>query len=117
MDEVEFARLFQSALEQAVKNAERTFARPFPRKFLVELNVGDNQGQIVEPAHAAAALFIAPDKFYKIIDVCVKAVQSGSTIFFVRPSGHAPIPHSGTFDPHGDGPFKQIEALTVEERS
>jgi hypothetical protein len=117
MDDVEFGRLFQSTLERAANNAERKFGRSFPRKYLVELNVGDYEGHLVEPSEAAAALFIAPDKFYKIIDVCVKTVQSESTIFFVRPSGHAPVPLSGTFDPHGAGPFKEIEPLTVEDRS
>jgi hypothetical protein len=117
MEQAEFARLFESTLERAAKKAEQKLGKLLPRKFLVELYFRDYQGQIVEPAHAAEVLFIGSDKFYKIIDVCVRAVQSGSTIFFVRPSGHAPVPFLETFDPHGDGPFKQIEALAVEYRS
>jgi integrase len=54
MDQVEFAQLFQRALDRAVKNAELKFGRPFPSKYLLELNVGDYHRQIVEFAHAAA---------------------------------------------------------------
>ena len=117
MDEREFAQLFQSTLERAAKKAEQKLGKPLPRKFLVELYFRDYQGQIIEPAHAAEVLFVAPDKFYKIIDVAVIAVRGESTIFFVRPSGHAPVPLSETFDPNGDGPFKQMEAWTIEDRS
>jgi hypothetical protein len=117
MNKAEFAGLFLSILEQVGKKTEQKLGKPLPKKFLVELHFGEYQGRIVEPADAAVALFVAPDKFYKIIDVCVRAVQSGSTVFFVRPSGHAPVPLSETFDPHGDGPFKKIEALTIEDRS
>src|ERR671930_208812 len=111
MDKREFAQLFQSTLERAAKKAEQKLGKPLPRRFLVELYFRDYQGQLIELAHAAEVLFVGPGKFYKIIDVAVIAVRGESTIFFVRPSGHAPVPLSETFNPHGDGPFNPHRSL------
>lgn len=60
-------------------------------------------------------IYLGRDRFYRIIDVAIRRLLPGQSIAFVRVSGHTPGAFSQTWDPSDLGPFKQIEAQTIEQ--
>ena len=114
MDKIEFSKLLSQTLDVAAKRAELRTSRSIPRAFKIQLYLGIHQGELIDPPEAESALYLGPDKFYKIIDVCVRAVRADTTIVFVRPSGHAPVPFSATFDPTTNGPFIQVDPTEID---
>jgi len=115
MTEEEFADLFHQALERAVENAEHRLARPIPRRFAVTVFGAGYSGVIMSPEQAVRVLYLGPDRYYRIIDVAVVAVEQDRCTAFVRISGHAPGSFDETWnDPPGAGPFKQILAQEIK---
>jgi hypothetical protein len=108
MTRAEFHRVFRRAIEAALSFADGELPQPAPRTVEVELHGAGNRGQVMTADDAADRLFIAPDRFYRIVDVGVKAVSRTRTTVFVRASDHALGTWQETWDPDGDGPFKQI---------
>jgi hypothetical protein len=116
MTKTEFGDLFLRALNVAADNAEANLAEPIPRSFRVELHAPGCAGRIVTFDEALSHLYLADDRFYRIIDLAVTQVRAEETVIFTRVSGHQPADFDHTFDPSGYGPFKQLLAEHVTDR-
>lgn len=111
----EFARLFEVALEEAARNAEKALSRDIPRVFKIRLHAAGLSGELLNVSSALEALYLGEDKFFRIIDLMVIEVNSTQSIVFVRPSSHTPSSFHDTWnDPPGMGPFKQIIAEKIK---
>ena len=117
MTKTDFRKLFLQALHVAADNAEKRLGKPIPRSFVVELHAPRSAGGPIRLDDALDYLFIDTDHFYRIIDVAIKVVLPTQSIAFVRVSGHTPAEWGKTWDPSGTGPFKQILAKDLEDRS
>jgi hypothetical protein len=115
MNKDEFRGSFLRALDEAVKNAELILQRPVPRLFLIELHAPDSFGEMLEVDRALDRIYLAGNRFYRVIDVAIRRVLPGKSVVFVRVSGHTPAPFSQTWDPSGLGPFKQLIPETIEQ--
>jgi hypothetical protein len=114
VDQQEFARHFAAALEKAVRVVELATRRQLPRRFLIELHGAGHLGDAVKLEVAVRALYLGPERSYRIVDVGVvanapEAEEAGVTHAWVRVSGHAPAPYDQTWNqPTGSGPFKVL---------
>jgi len=114
MTKQEFRDIFRHALEKAVQNAESKLGHAIPHDLRIELH-----GQAAHPRQmsvdeALDALYLGPDKFFRVIDVAVRNVSNTTTTVFMGISGHAPCRLEETWnDPPGAGPFKQIMAERI----
>ncbi|MEZ5901340.1 MAG: hypothetical protein R3D51_17815 [Hyphomicrobiaceae bacterium] len=113
MNKEQFANLFLRELEQAAKTACEQFKLSLPDNFRIELHGAGGEGRIYGLSEAIDKLFLGDSRFFKIIDIAVKAIGNTETIFFVRVSGHVPCAWSETWDPVHSGPFKQLRAIRV----
>ena len=111
-----FSALFRQALEMAARTAEAHLGRVIPRRFEIVLYGAGRYGTVLDPDGAVAALYVGPDRFFRIIDVAVTAVAANKSTVFVRASGHEPASFEKTWnDPPGQGPFKQLLAKQIRE--
>lgn len=109
MTRADFADLFRHSLEEAAVSADTKLGRPVPRTFGVELHgVGSRSGGLSFD-DALQALYLGPDRFYRIIDIAIRAVTDHELIAFVRISGHQPVGFNDTWNPEHAGPFKQLQ--------
>ena len=109
MTKAEFKRRFAGALEEAATLADEQLGRPVPRHFVIRLYGAGHRGDVVSVTTAAGALYLAEDRFYRIIDVGVVEVCPDTTTIFVRASAHEPSRWDQTWNsPPGSGPFKQL---------
>jgi len=116
MTRADFRTLFLRALNAAADSAEAKLAEPVPRLFRVELHGAGCAGSIISVDEAINRLYLADDRFFRIVDLAVTQVLSDETVVFARVSGHAPGPFANTYDPSDLGPFKQIAAEHVIDR-
>jgi hypothetical protein len=115
MERQQFADLFQSALEEAARNAEAKLARSIPPDFEIELHGAGHSRALLDPQDVLDVLYLGPDRFYRVVDVAVIAVGRHRTRVFVRVSGHEPGSWDQTWnDPPGSGPFHQLIAERIE---
>ncbi len=114
MTEEEFRLLFERALEIATENAEKQMGWLVPRSFGIEmLGVGPHP-KTMKKDDAFEAIYLGPDRFYRIIDVSVFRVSKDVSTVFIRISGHSPGSLNETWNqPPGSGPFKQLLATKV----
>lgn len=117
MTKNDFRELLLRALNSAAENAEAKLAKPAPRSFVIELHAPGSSGRVMSLDEAVNQLYLGSDRFYKIIDVAFKELLPGQSVVFVRASGHRPVEFSKTWDPASLGPFKQIVAEKIEDRS
>jgi hypothetical protein len=117
MTKNEFRELLLRALNSAADNAEVELAKPVPRSFKIELHAPGSSGRTVSLAEAVDQIYLGSDRFYRIIDVAIKELLPGQSVAFVRASGHAPAEFSKTWNPASLGPFKQMIAEKIEDRS
>jgi hypothetical protein len=117
MTKGEFRQLFLRALTAAAESAEARLARPIPRSFVVELHAPGSSEQTLSIDEALDQIYLGRDRFYRIIDVAIRRLLPGRCVAFVRVSGNTPVPFSQTWEPTNLGPFKQILARTIEDRS
>ncbi|MGH9810734.1 MAG: hypothetical protein ACRD9W_26380 [Terriglobia bacterium] len=117
MTKHEFRQLFFRALSEAAQNAEARLGKPIPRSFFVELHAPCSPGRTVSPDEALDEIYLADDRFYRIVDVAIKEVLPEAALAFVRVSGHPPAGFSQTWDPSDLGPFKQIAAQKIKDRA
>ena len=111
----EFNRLFQGALQIAIKNAEEQLQRKLSENLKVVLHGAGHSGDLMDPLKAAEILYLGEEKFYRIIDVAVIKVGKHENTIFVRASSHTPSTFEKTWnDPPGSGPFKQLISLKIE---
>ena len=113
IDRAEFRAYFHKALAAATALAERQFGRVVPARKIVEL-LGLGGGRLA-PDAAADALYVAPDRFYNVIDVGVQWIEGDTTVVFVTPAGFEPCPWEETMDPDGLGPFKPVGSMDIRE--
>jgi len=117
MTKNDFRELLLRALNSAAENAEAKLAKPVPRSFVIELHAPGSTGRTVSLDEAVEQIYLGSDRFYRIIDVAIKELLPGQSVVFVRVSGHPPTEFSKTWDPASLGPFKQIIAEKIEDRS
>ncbi len=117
LTKTEFRELFILALNVAAENAERKFARIIPRSFAIEFHGPGAAGHVVSVDEALNHIYLGSNRFYKIIDVAIKALLPGKSVAFVRVSGHQPDEFDKTWDPNHMGPFKQIISEKIEDWS
>lgn len=109
MTKDEFKALFDRALELAAENAEKKLGRPIPRKFEIEMHGFAPHPRTLQKNDALEAIYLGPDRFYRIVDVAVTRVSKDKSIVFMRISGHELGPMNKTWNqPIGSGPFKQL---------
>ena len=96
MTKKDFRELFVRALNRAADNAEEKLARPIPRSFVVELHAPASPGGTVSVDEALDHIYLGSDRFYRIIDIAIKALLPGEAVAFVRVSGHPPDEFSKT---------------------
>jgi hypothetical protein len=105
----DFGILFRNTLEQAIQVVERALGHSISRNVVIRLHGAGKGGAAMSLEDAIYQLYLAPDRFYRIIDVGVFRVTNDVTEVFVRASEHAPGPWESTWNrPIGMGPFKVI---------
>jgi hypothetical protein len=102
----EFKAYFNDALNVATAEAEKHFRVNLPKHKSVELHGAGHGGDRMAPDAAADALYLGPERFYKLIDVLIKWIEGDTAVTFVRAAGFDPCPWEETLDPGGLGPFK-----------
>ena len=106
----EFAKLFMSAIHEAVALAEGLRGRrDLPNRYRFELQgIGIYGGFITDDIqNAIDSLYLGEELSYRVIDVAVKEIHGDLTVIFVRASGHPPVPWDETFNAsQRKGPFK-----------
>jgi len=117
MTKNDFRELLLRALNSAAENAEAKLAKPVPRSFVIELHAPGSMDRTVSLDEAVDQIYLGCDRFYRIIDVAIKELLPGKSVVFARVSGHPPAEFSKTWDPASLGPFKQIIAEKIEDRS
>jgi hypothetical protein len=111
----EFRGLLLSALEIAIQRAEKRLGRSVPRGIEIEFNGLAPGARMMTVEDALEALYLGPDKFFRIVDVAVLRVLQDRCVVFMCFSGHRPASFSETWNqPEGSGPFKQLDALRIE---
>lgn len=103
MEISEFARAFGRAIQRAAEKSSGILG-----SFLFQVHVAGSPDHPVTQEEALSLIYINPDIFYKIIDVCIMDFTLDSTLVFVRVSGHHPVAYEDTFDPSDLGPFKAL---------
>ena len=115
MNREEFKTLFEHALEMAAENAETKLGRIVPRKFEIEIHGLAPHPRLLNKEDAFGAIYLGPERFYRVIDLSVRRVGKDVCTVFMGISGHAPGPLSQTWDqPPGSGPFKQVLANKID---
>ena len=110
----EFTELFLKCAHDALAYAEKKLGMPLSDDFDVELHGAGVSGEIISRDRALELLYLGEDRFWRIIDVGVKAVVGGKPRLFVRSSGHEPSSFEETCNtPPGNGPFKVVELLNI----
>jgi hypothetical protein len=115
MTKEEFGELFLKALTKAVEFVEHKHSVSLPRQFLIALHSPKSSGERMQFGDALDHLYLAPDRFFKIIDVAVIELIPNTSVMFVRVSGHAPAEFASTLDTAQFGPFKIIEAAQIKD--
>ena len=115
MTKNEFRRLFLQALSTAAENADTRLGHSVPRSFAIELHAPTSAGRTLTVDQALDQIYLEKDRFYRIIDVAIRALLPKKSVAFVRVSGDPPAVFSQTWDPSHLGPFKQIIADTIEQ--
>ncbi len=115
MTKEQFKTLFESALEIAAKNAEMKLGRSVPRNFEIQLHGSAPQQKLLTKDGAFEAIYLGPDRFYRVIDLAVSSVSNHISTVFMCLSGHQPGTLEQTWDqPPGSDPFKQLLADEVK---
>lgn len=115
MTKNEFGVLFDDALEVAARNAEKKLGRPVPRIFEIEMHGLAPHSRRLMKNQALDEIYLAADRFYRIIDLAVRRINKDVSMVFMRVSGHEPGTFSQTWNqPPGSGPFKQLLADDIE---
>jgi hypothetical protein len=111
----EFERLFENRLEAATQIAEQLIGKTLARAFRIRLyGPGHPRGEPIT-TEEALALWLGPDRFFRIIDLAVSCASSRHTEIFARVSGHAPGAFEHTWNqPPGNGPFKLLIPTRVQ---
>jgi hypothetical protein len=113
MDKVQFRQLFLRSVHQALESAQKGIGTQLSNDFEIELHGGGIPGEIVSQNHAVDIMYLGANKFYRIVDVGVKYIDSNNRArVFVRIGDHPPSNFDDTWNnPAGNGPFKVIEPL------
>jgi hypothetical protein len=112
-----FKILFQSALETAAEHASKILGRAVPRVFAIEMHGLAPTSRTLTVDEAFDAIYLEPERFYRVIDLAVLRVSGEVTTIFMRVSGHSPETFEKTWNqPAGSGPFKQLLPDKIEER-
>ena len=113
MDKSEFQQLFLHTVHRALENVSRGIGIPLSAEFDIELHGGGVPGEIISQDRAVDIMYLGEDKFYRVIDVGVKHIDSNNRArVFVRISSHQPSTFENTWnDPPGTGPFKVIDPM------
>ena len=109
MDESSFATLFANAVLRSLQQAGLSTLKS---ELLIEFHGKPNPHDPITMDQALGLLWLSHDQFYLIVDVGVILDPVTPPLIFVRPSGHEPVPFSGTWDPDDLGPFKAIGPMT-----
>ena len=117
MTKSEYLSIFETALDVAAKNAESMLGFPIPKMYEIGFHGLAPSSRSLSKEAAFEALYLGPDRFFRIIDISVRRVSNQVCTVFLRVSSHPP----GSFDqtwnqPAGSGPFKQVLASEIEVR-
>ena len=112
----DFTTLFMRELDAATVEAERHLGGHAARNY--KIAYGDpRQRNLITIDTAVARLLKDAPLVAPIIDISVVEVRDDSTVIFVRPSSHHPVPWNKTWDiPAGRGPFKVLVAKDISDR-
>lgn len=113
MTKAEMTELLKSELVLAASTAQRILGVCPPSLYIIELHGAGSAGRRMTLNEAIEHLYINENRYWKIIDVVLKAIGAEESIFFVRASEHKPCLWEDTFDPARSGPFKQLEPLKI----
>lgn len=115
MRKEEFTRLFLTSAREAITRArERIGISLNTDQFDVEFHGAGYSGKLMHRDRAIDLVYLDEKRFYRIIDVGVKAVRKSSALLFVRISGHEPSDFAQTWNAAtGGGPFKIIDSRDI----
>lgn len=111
----QFSGLFTKALTEAQANAEKQIESPLSSNWAIKLYGVGSPGDELSVEAGVEKLYVAEDRFLKVIDVGVWGAGDCLTVFFVRASDHEHVSLKDTWGGAVTGPFKVIEPLTVKQ--
>jgi hypothetical protein len=115
MNRESFKALFRKNVDVALHCAALEIPNVKLAGPVIELHGCGVSGQRPSFDEAADRLFIDDKRFFQIIDVGLKPIESKTPILFVRVSAHPPSDSEHTWNtPRGNGPFKVIEAKKIQ---
>lgn len=113
----EYQKIFELALENASKNAEKAFHVDVPRRFHIELRGASISYRVLPSENVVDAIFIEENQFWLLINVMVIEVslEANLTIISLNITGHGPGTFEQTFS-YSDGkvPFHQVLPLELK---
>ena len=71
MTKNQFKTLFERALDLAAESAEKQLGKPVPRVFEIEMHGAAAHPRTMKKDEALDAIYLGPDRFYRIIDVSI----------------------------------------------
>lgn len=104
MDKSSYRRLFEEAVQRTLQEA----GSHHETQPMVEFHGAPNPPGRITLEQALGFLWLASDRFYRIVDVGVFVGEDDPPVLFVRRSGHRPGSFSETWDPADLGPFKSV---------
>jgi hypothetical protein len=109
MTKEEYRRLFASALERSLENADNVLGFSVSRETLIILFDKKYKGETIDFEAALDSLYLGDETSYYVIDIGVKEIYPKFIKIFVRVSGHTPVQYDAVWtSPDGDILFKQV---------
>lgn len=115
MTKNDFSLLLEQALARALASFSTVCGETIDPPTNFEVHSPSCSPCMLSLQDAVNAIFIDPLRFYRIIDIGLIPNGDGSSIGFIRVSGHRPGPYEETFNPKDLGPFKILEPLLRQD--
>ena len=104
--------LLNKAIDATMEIAQKEISDPLPGQLYLDLAAFGRSGKESSLEEVMSLLYVN-GKFPRVVDIGIKGITKGTTIIWIRPSGHSYVSNiAETWNqPPGMGPFKSIGLL------